>query len=284
MITCMNRLPHHHTTLVTGAAQGLGRGIALDLAARGGTVLLHGRDAGRLDSLADEIRALDAGGEVRAYLADLSDLDQVGALARRIRDAEPRLDALVHNAVAGGGSRPLAREVSAQGHELRLAVNHLAPYALTRGLLPLLTASAPARVVNVASIGQEAVDFDDPMFEKGYEGLRAYCRSKLALIMATFALAEELDGSGVTVNALHPAHLMDTAGVRDYGLTPLVGVEEGVRPTVRLVVDPEQAGVTGRYFDRFTDARAHEQAYDPEARRHLMALTDLWVGAAVPGA
>ncbi|MGW6555910.1 SDR family NAD(P)-dependent oxidoreductase [Streptomyces hydrogenans] len=280
----MNRLPHHHTTLVTGAAQGLGRGIALDLAARGGTVLLHGRDAGRLDSLADEIRALDAGGEVRTYLADLSDLDQVGALARRIRDAEPRLDALVHNAVAGGGSRPLAREVSAQGHELRLAVNHLAPYALTRGLLPLLTASAPARVVNVASIGQEAVDFDDPMFEKGYEGLRAYCRSKLALIMATFALAEELDGSGVTVNALHPAHLMDTAGVRDHGLTPLVGVEEGVRPTVRLVVDPEQAGVTGRYFDRFTDARAHEQAYDPEARRRLMALTDLWVGAGVPGA
>ncbi len=284
MITRMNRLPHHHTTLVTGAAQGLGRGVALDLAARGGTVLLHGRDAGRLDSLADEIRALDAGGEVRTYLADLSDLDQVGALARRIRDAEPRLDALVHNAVAGGGSRPLAREVSAQGHELRLAVNHLAPYALTRGLLPLLTASAPARVVNVASIGQEAVDFDDPMFEKGYEGLRAYCRSKLALIMATFALAEELDGSGVTVNALHPAHLMDTAGVRDYGLTPLVGVEEGVRPTVRLVVDPEQAGVTGRYFDRFTDARAHEQAYDPEARRRLMALTDLWVGAGVPGA
>ncbi|MER8038160.1 SDR family NAD(P)-dependent oxidoreductase [Streptomyces hydrogenans] len=280
----MNRLPHHHTTLVTGAAQGLGRGIALDLAARGGTVLLHGRDAGRLDALADEIRALDAGGEVRAYLADLSDLDQVGALARRIRDAEPRLDALVHNAVAGGGSRPLAREVSAQGHELRLAVNHLAPYALTRGLLPLLTASAPARVVNVASIGQEALDFDDPMFEKEYEGLRAYCRSKLALIMATFALAEELDGSGVTVNALHPAHLMDTAGVRDYGLTPLVGVEEGVRPTVRLVVDPAQAGVTGRYFDRFTDARAHEQAYDPEARRRLMALTDLWVGAGVPGA
>ncbi|MFF9343333.1 SDR family NAD(P)-dependent oxidoreductase [Streptomyces sp. NPDC014773] len=280
----MNRLPHHHTTLVTGATQGLGRGVALDLAARGGTVLLHGRDAARLAAVADEIRALGAGGEVRTYLADLSDLDQVGSLARRVRDAEPRLDALVHNAVAGGGSSPLVREVSAQGHELRLAVNHLAPYALTRGLLPLLTASAPARVVNVASIGQEAVDFDDPMFEKGYEGLRAYCRSKLALIMATFALAEELDGSGVTVNALHPAHLMDTAGVRDHGLTPLVGVEEGVRPTVGLVVDPERAGVTGRYFDRFTDARAHEQAYDPGARRRLMALTDLWVGAGTPGA
>ncbi|MFI8369726.1 SDR family NAD(P)-dependent oxidoreductase [Streptomyces sp. NPDC085466] len=276
-------LPRHHTTLVTGATQGLGRGIALDLAARGGTVLLHGRDAGRLDAVAAEARALGAGGEVRAYVADLADLDQVADLARRIREAEPRLDALVHNAVAGGGSRPLVREVSAQGHELRLAVNHLAPYALTRGLLPLLTASAPARIVNVASIGQETVDFDDLMFERGYEGLAAYCRSKLALIMATFALGAELDGSGVTVNALHPAHLMDTEGVRTYGLTPLVGIEEGVRPTVRLVVDPGLAGVTGRYFDRFTDTRAHEQAYDPEARRRLMTLTDRLVGAAVPG-
>ncbi|MEU3399641.1 SDR family NAD(P)-dependent oxidoreductase [Streptomyces filamentosus] len=282
----MTRLPHHHTTLVTGATQGLGRGIALDLAARGGTVLLHGRDAGRLAAVAAELRALDAGGEVRTYRADLADLDRVADLAARIADAEPRLDALVHNAVVGAGPRPLEREVSAQGHELRLAVNHLAPYALTRGLLPLLTASAPARVVNVASLGQEPVDLDDPGFEKGYEGLRAYCRSKLALVTATFALAEELAGSGVTVNALHPAHLMDTEGVRAYGLTPLVGVEEGVRPTVRLVVDPGLAGVTGRYFDRFTDARAHERAYDPEARRRLMALTDLWTGArtAAPGA
>ncbi|KAA6210481.1 SDR family NAD(P)-dependent oxidoreductase [Streptomyces filamentosus] len=286
MITSMTRLPHHHTTLVTGATQGLGRGIALDLAARGGTVLLHGRDAGRLAAVAAELRALDAGGEVRTYRADLADLDRVAELAARIADAEPRLDALVHNAVVGAGPRPLEREVSAQGHELRLAVNHLAPYALTRGLLPLLTASAPARVVNVASLGQEPVDLDDPGFEKGYEGLRAYCRSKLALVTATFALAGELAGSGVTVNALHPAHLMDTEGVRAYGLTPLVGVEEGVRPTVRLVVDPGLAGVTGRYFDRFTDARAHEQAYDPEARRRLMALTDLWTGArtGAPGA
>ncbi|GHG25893.1 SDR family NAD(P)-dependent oxidoreductase [Streptomyces filamentosus] len=282
----MTRLPHHHTTLVTGATQGLGRGIALDLAARGGTVLLHGRDAGRLAAVAAELRALDAGGEVRTYRADLADLDRVAELAARIADAEPRLDALVHNAVVGAGPRPLEREVSAQGHELRLAVNHLAPYALTRGLLPLLTASAPARVVNVASLGQEPVDLDDPGFEKGYEGLRAYCRSKLALVTATFALAGELAGSGVTVNALHPAHLMDTEGVRAYGLTPLVGVEEGVRPTVRLVVDPGLAGVTGRYFDRFTDARAHEQAYDPEARRRLMALTDLWTGVrtGAPGA
>ncbi|MFD3559696.1 SDR family NAD(P)-dependent oxidoreductase [Streptomyces sp. NPDC058686] len=265
-------------TLINGATQGLGRGIALDLAERGDTLLLHGRDAGRLQAVAADVRAAAPDATVRTYLADLSDLDQVRAMSDRIRDGEPRLDALVNNAVAGAGAEPLRREVSAQGHELRFAVNHLAPYALIRGLLPLLKASAPARVVNVASMGQERIDFDDVMLERDYEGLRAYCRSKLALIMATFALGAELEGTGVTVNALHPAHLMDTEGVRAYGFTPVAGIDEGVRPTVRLITDPELGSTTGRYFDRFTDARAHEQAYDKEARRRLMALTDELTG------
>ncbi|MGW6141185.1 SDR family NAD(P)-dependent oxidoreductase [Streptomyces sp. NPDC055140] len=265
-------------TLITGATQGLGRGIALDLATRGDTLLLHGRDAGRLEAVAAEVRAAAPDATVRTYLADLSDLDQVRAMADRIRDAEPRLDVLVNNAVAGGGAEPLRRELSAQGHELRFAVNHLAPYALIRGLLPLLEASAPARVVNVASMGQERIDFDDVMLERDYEGLRAYCRSKLAMIMATFELGAELEGTGVTVNALHPAHLMDTEGVRAYGFTPVTGIDEGVRPTVRLITDPELGSTTGRYFDRFTDTRAHEQAYDKEARRRLMALTDELTG------
>ncbi|WP_411133640.1 SDR family NAD(P)-dependent oxidoreductase [Streptomyces sp. C10] len=260
-------------TLITGATQGMGRGLALDLAARGGTVLLHGRDRGRLGKVAAEVRAAAPEATVRTYLADLADLDQVHAMADRIRAAEPRLDGVINNAVAGGGAEPLRREVSRQGHELRFAVNHLAPYALTRALLPLLTASAPARVVNVASIGQEAIDFDNVMLERDYEGLRAYCRSKLALIMATFHLADELAGTGVTVNTLHPAHLMDTDGVRAYGLTPVIGIEEGVRPTVRLLLDPDLATTTGRYFDRFTDTRAHAQAYDTEARERLMKLT-----------
>ncbi|MFJ3990852.1 SDR family NAD(P)-dependent oxidoreductase [Streptomyces sp. NPDC090032] len=265
-------------TLITGATQGLGRGIAFDLATRGDTLLLHGRDAGRLEAVAADVREAAPDATVRTYLADLSDLDQVRAMADRIRDAEPRLDTLVNNAVAGAGADPLRREVSAQGHELRFAVNHLAPYALIRGLLPLLKASAPTRVVNVASMGQERIDFDDVMLERDYEGLRAYCRSKLALIMATFALGAELEGTGVTVNALHPAHLMDTEGVRAYGFTPVTGIDEGVRPTVRLITDPELASTTGRYFDRFRDARAHEQAYDKEARRRLMALTDELTG------
>ncbi|MFI0711532.1 SDR family NAD(P)-dependent oxidoreductase [Streptomyces inhibens] len=261
------------TLLITGATQGLGRGIAHDLAARGHTVLLHGRDRTRLDAAAAELRAAAPDAVVRTYLADLADLDQVHAMAGRIRAAEPRLDGLVNNAVAGGSAEPLRRELSRQGHELRFAVNHLAPYTLTRDLLPLLTASAPARVVNVASIGQEAIDFDNVMLERDYEGLRAYCRSKLALIMATFELAAELDGTGVTVNTLHPAHLMDTNGVREYGLTPATGIDEGVRPTVRLLLDPDLDSTTGRYFDQFADTRAHDQAYDADARKRLMKLT-----------
>ncbi|MFE7326850.1 SDR family NAD(P)-dependent oxidoreductase [Streptomyces sp. NPDC057565] len=266
------------TILVTGATQGLGRRLVLDLAVRGAaaTLLLHGRDGGRLDDVAAEVRSAAPGTEVRTQLADLADLDQVRAMAARILDTEPRLDVLVNNAAVGGGATPDRREVSRQGYELRFAVNHVAPYLLTRELLPLLTASAPARVVNVASMGQAPVDFDDVMVERDYEGLDAYCRSKLAMIMSTFDLAAELAegaGTGVTVNALHPAHLMDTRAVREYGFTPAVPVDEGVRPVVRLITDPALATVTGRYFDRFTDARAHEQAYDPAARARLAAVT-----------
>jgi NAD(P)-dependent dehydrogenase (short-subunit alcohol dehydrogenase family) len=261
------------TTLITGATQGMGRALALDLAARGGTLLLHGRDRGRLEAVAGEVRAAAPDTTVRTYLADLSDLDQVHAMADRIRTAEPHLDGLINNAVAGGGPEPLTRELSRQGHELRFAVNHLAPYALTRDLLPLLISSAPARVINVASVGQETIDFDNVMLEHDYEGLRAYRRSKLAMIMATFELAAELRGTGVTVNTLHPAALMDTNGVRAYGLTPVTSTDEGVRPTVRLLLDPDLATTTGRYFDQFTDTRAHEQAYDTEARERLMKLT-----------
>ncbi|MCC9308213.1 SDR family NAD(P)-dependent oxidoreductase [Kitasatospora sp. RB6PN24] len=263
------------TVLVTGATQGLGRALALDLAGEGATLLLHGRNPERLEQVLAEVRAL--GTEARGYLADLSDLARVRALARRITRAEPELNVLVHNAIARND--PQLRQLSAQGHELQLAVNHLAPWTLTRLLLPLLRVSAKrsgraSRVVNVASMGQAPLDLADPMMEHGYEGLEAYCRSKLALIMSTFDLGAELPAHEVTVNSLHPAHLMDTEGVRAFGLVPAVSVAEGVRPTVRLVTDPELAGVTGRYFDRFTEARAHDWAYDPTARARVAALTE----------
>jgi NAD(P)-dependent dehydrogenase (short-subunit alcohol dehydrogenase family) len=263
---------HGKTVLLTGATQGMGRHLARLLAVRGATLLLHGRDRNRLAAVADEIRQSTSCAPVRTYSADLADLEQVRTLADAVLAAEPQLDVLVNNAAVGGGD-PNVRETSRQGHELRFAVNHLAPYVLTRRLLPLLAASAPARVVNVASMGQAPIDFDNVMLEGDYEGVHAYGRSKLALVMASFDLADELTQHKITVNVLHPAHLMDTSMVQQSGFTPAASLNDGAQPTLRLIADPNLEGTTGRYFDRFDDRPAYPQAYDAQARTQLAALT-----------
>ena len=250
--------------LVTGATDGLGRALSADLARSGATVLVHGRDPGRI---ADTIAQL-GGRTVRAYQADLSDLAQVSALADEVLANEPRLDVLVNNAgigtdVPGGG----VRQESADGYELRFAVNYLAGYALTERLLPLLESSAPARIVNVSSLGQQAIEFDDVMLTRGYSGGRAYCQSKLAQILDTFDLAELLDGTGVTVNALHPATFMPTKMVH----APISTVAEGVEATMHLIAG-DDAG-TGRFYDGLRPARPDAQAADPKARRELRDLS-----------
>lgn len=265
--------------LITGATDGMGHRLAELAAEAGATVLLHGRDAAKLGKTEGRVRAKASGGGVRTYRADLSDLEEVRALGEELNAREPHLDVLVNNAVVGGGADTSRREVSAQGHELRFAVNTLAPALLTRLLEPLLSAAAAARVVNVASMGQAPFDLDDLMFERGYEGVEAYCRSKLALIAHTFSAAARLRERGTTVNAIHPAHLMDTSIVRESGFAPAVGVDHGAEPTLRLVADPALEAVTGRYFDRFDDAEAHSQAYDTEARERLEErLADLLGG------
>lgn len=204
--------------------------------------------------------------------ADLSDLREVDRLAAEVRRRYDRLDVLVNNAAVGFGAPGSGRETSADGIELRFAVNYLAGYLLTRELLPLLT--APARIVNVASAGQQPIDFADPLLERGYDGVRAYQQSKLAQVMFTFDLAAELADRRVTVNALHPATFMDTAMVRESGVRAVSTVEQGSDATLRLIADPALDGVTGRYFNGFREARADPQAYDPDARARLRALTD----------
>lgn len=259
------------TALVTGSTDGVGRLVAKRLGEMGAHVLVHGRNRDRGERLVAEIEA--GGGRAELLLADLAALSEVRALAEAVRRRTDRLDILINNAGIGTGRPGAPRETSADGHELRFAVNYLAGFLLTHLLLPLLKKSAPARIVNVASAGQQPIDFADVMLERGYSGARAYCQSKLAQIMFTFDLAEDLRGSGVTVNALHPATYMDTTMVRGAGVTPISTVEEGAEAILYLATSPALEGRSGLYFDGLREARAHPQAYDAEARRRLKALS-----------
>jgi NAD(P)-dependent dehydrogenase (short-subunit alcohol dehydrogenase family) len=261
--------------LVTGATDGLGKQVARDLAAQGATVLLHGRSREKGEATLQEIRDATGNQKLMYYNADFSSLDAVRGLAEQIQADQDRLDVLINNAGIGAGSRPARRETSADGYELRFAVNYLAPFLLTYRLLPLLRRSAPTRIVNVASVGQQPIDFDDVMLEDGYDGLRAYRQSKLAQVMFTFDLAEELSESGITVNSLHPASLMNTKMVleTDYFGGPMSTVEEGAHAVEYLATSPELDAVTGEYFNGEHRARANAQAYDKEARRRLRMLS-----------
>jgi NAD(P)-dependent dehydrogenase (short-subunit alcohol dehydrogenase family) len=265
------------TVLVTGSTDGLGRALARELAALGATVLLHGRSSERLEDSLRGLRNATGSERLRGYLADFASLDEVRRLAGEMERDWACLDVLVNNAGIGAGNRG-AREESADGLELRFAVNYLAPFLLTNLLLPLLTRSAPARIVNVASAGQAPIDFDDVWLERHYDGVQAYCQSKLALVMLTLDLAEELQDRGVTANCLHPGTYMPTKMVAHAGVRPVDSLETGVRSTTNLVASPELAHVTGRYFDRLTEAHAHPQAYDEDARRRLRELSERLVG------
>ncbi|HEX7300517.1 MAG TPA: SDR family NAD(P)-dependent oxidoreductase, partial [Solirubrobacteraceae bacterium] len=258
------------TVLVTGASDGLGRALAERLAGEGASVLAHARNEERgRDALGDLLEGPD---DVRLVVGDLASLAGVRALADHVPD---RLDVLVNNAGVGTSLPGNRRRVeSDDGYELRFAVNYLAGFLLAALLRDRLAAAAPSRIVNVASAGQMAIDFDDVMLEHGYDATRAYCQSKLAQVMHAFDLAEELRDRGVTANALHPGTYMPTKLVRAAGVTPVTPLERGVEATWRLAADPSLDGVTGRYFNGTREARADPQAYDVDARRRLRELSE----------
>jgi NAD(P)-dependent dehydrogenase (short-subunit alcohol dehydrogenase family) len=188
---------------------------------------------------------------------------------------------LVSNAGIGSGRPDLTtRQESADGYELRFAVNYLAGFLLITELLPTLKRSAPARIVEVSSLGQAPIDFDDPQIERGYDGGRAYGQSKLAQISFGFELAERLGAdAGVTVNSLHPSTYMPTKIVLEERGESTDSLEDGVEATVRLAIGADVEGVSGRFFDRQREASAQAQAYDPEARRRLWELSEELVAA-----
>lgn len=260
------------TVFITGSTDGVGRYVATRLAGQGARVLIHGRDAARASAVVEEIKR--AGGPAPAfYQADLSSLADTRKLAERVLADHDRLDVFVSNAGIGSQNEGPQRQVSRDGHELRFAVNYLAGFVLAHLLLPRLKACAPSRIVNVASLGQHPIDFDDVMIARNYSGGRAYAQSKLAQIMFTIDLAGELKGSGVTVNSLHPATYMNTTMVRAGGIAPMSTVEQGGEAILHLVSGDDIAARSGLFFNGMNEMKANPQAYDTGARARLKALS-----------
>jgi NAD(P)-dependent dehydrogenase (short-subunit alcohol dehydrogenase family) len=261
--------------LVTGSTSGLGREVARALADDGDHLIIHGRSEERGRALVDEINSASPG-SARFYRADFGSLAEVQGLAEAILRDYERLDVLVNNAGILLVDDP-RRRLSQDGYELSFQVNYLAGYLLTDLLVPLLTESAPSRVVNVASITAARLDFDDLMLERGYSGSRAYGQSKLAQVMHAIDLAAELEESGVTVNALHPASQMDTNMITGAGIRPRSSVMEG-RDNVLLLINGDSRG-TGLFFvDGQPSRTRYAQPYDPAARAALREISERLIG------
>lgn len=265
------------TVFLTGATDGLGRAVAEELASRGATLILHGRDKDKGDRLLSELRASTGNRNLSYEVADFSCLQEIQDLADRVL-AHGRLDTLVNNA---GMGVELHRRESREGHELTFQVDYLSTYILSARLAPLLAQNAPARIINVASAGQAPIDFDDVMLRQRWSGEQAYCQAKLAQIILTFDLAATLLDEGVTVNALHPASYMPTKIVTHL-YTPQSSIAEGTRNVVRLVEDPQYEHRTGLYLNRADETRAHHQAYEEQARLALRSVSATLTGTPYP--
>ena len=262
--------------LVTGATSGIGLVTVRELARKGARVLLVGRNPAKCAETVEQIRAQTGNREVEGLLADLSSQQQIRQLARQIKEGSARLDVLINNA----GGMWLKRTLTVDGLEMTFAVNHLAYFLLTNLLLDTLQASAPARVVNVASDAHRkaTLGFDNLQGEQSYGGWRAYCRSKLATILFTYELARRLAGTGITANALHPGWVATGFGRNNGwrgGLLQLaasclaIRADQGARTVLYLATSPEVHGISGQYFVRERAVPSSPASYDEAAGKRL---------------
>ena len=267
--------------LVTGATAGIGRITATALAAHGSELVIHGRNQEKAEITVNQIKAETGNDQVSYLLADFSDLDQVRNLAAEFQEKFDHLHVLVNNAGAFFNKRiPTSYDV-----EMTFLINHLAPFLLTNLLLETLKNSSPARIVNISSEGhrQGKIDFNDLGFEKGYFGMKAYGRSKLANILFTYELARHLEGTGVTVNALHPGHIATDIWKNDFGVMGPVlkwfmsrialSPEEGAENSIFLATSPEVEGIHGKYFIKNEPAQSSPTSYDEEIAHRLWKLS-----------
>jgi NAD(P)-dependent dehydrogenase (short-subunit alcohol dehydrogenase family) len=276
------------TVLVTGGTSGIGKATAVGLAALGARVAITGRDPVRTRAAAADIAAAAGNPAVDPFAADMASQAAVRRLAKEILDAYPRLDVLVNNA----GGFWTTRRVTADGLEQTFAVNHLGVFLLTNLLLDRLKASAPARIVTVASAAHSGarMNFDDLQGEQGYSAQRAYAQSKLANVMFTYELARRLDGTGVTATTLHPGGVRTGIGAEDSG--PLFKLaftlarpflktpEQGAATSIHLASAPAVEGVTGQYFVDSKPKASSKSSYDETAAARLWQISADLVGLA----
>jgi NAD(P)-dependent dehydrogenase (short-subunit alcohol dehydrogenase family) len=258
------------TILVTGSTDGIGMLTATQLAKLGANVIVHGRNSQKLTRAMNSIKTESGNSNIEGYIADFNALNNVRELASKVLNNHPKLDVLINNAGIGLTGE---RKVSQDGYELRFAVNYLAPFLLTHLLIPALKKGAPSRIVNVASIGQHPINFKDVMLEKKFDPHQAYRQSKLALIMFTFTMAEEINNFDITINSMHPGTYLDTKMVREAGIMPMGRAESGADAEVYLATSPDLNEVSGQYFDVMRKSKAIKQAYDVEARKKLWSLS-----------
>jgi NAD(P)-dependent dehydrogenase (short-subunit alcohol dehydrogenase family) len=265
------------TALVTGSTDGLGRELALALAADGAHVIVHGRNAERGQAVVDEITAAGKG-SARFYAADFASMQAVRDFADTIAKDYPKLDLLVSNAgIAFLGDQP--RRSSADGYELQFAVNYLAGWVLVNTLRPNLAAAAPSRVINVASGSAHPIDFDDVMLEQPGAHARGYGQSKLAQVSMTVELAPRFAADGITMISLHPATMMNTTMVESLGLTPRTTVAEGRDHVMGLITRPDlEPGAF--YVEGEPTVPRDPQPLDADARARLVALSEELTGVA----
>jgi NAD(P)-dependent dehydrogenase (short-subunit alcohol dehydrogenase family) len=267
--------------LITGATSGIGKATAMGLANMGACVVMVGRDRGRGEAALAEIKEKSGNASVDLMLADVSSREEVRRLADEFKEAYPRLDVLINNA----GVFLSKRLTTADGIETTFAVNHLAYFLLTNLLLDVLKASAPSRIVNIASADHSngTIDFDDLQGEKGYKGAKAYSQSKLANVLLTYELARRLEGTGVTANCLHPGAGIRTnlgsgvSGVFGFmvrALRPLMkSPEKGAQTSIYLASSPEVESLSGRYFVKKAEARSSDVSYDERLARRLWEVS-----------
>jgi retinol dehydrogenase-14 len=257
--------------LVTGSTDGIGKETALELARRGATVILHGKNPGRCQQALDEAVRVTRNRSLGCFAADLGSLQEVRRLAHDIVAQYDRLDVLINNA----GIFMTSRVLSADGYEMTFAVNHLAPFLLTHMLLDLLKKSAPSRVITVSSVSHRRarLDLEDLQGEKHFTGYGAYALSKLGNVLFTSELAARLRGSGVTAMCLHPG-VIGTKLLREgFGGMSGGSVKLGAETPVFLASAPDPEGLTGKYFIQRKEEQPTPLVHDLVLRKQFWDLS-----------